>query len=310
MSKCADVVQFYKDADEPYTWDSDYWHDVNKTVNKSSMDSDDPLKVAKFNGVDCEFEFKGDGIMNFKKGNYPRLYLWYNFYNTESTFYYKRTGKEGKKSDGITPGLRSSFKGHLKDNKKATNCYYLRWRFDGDADLAREALHGHGYASYKNKKKLGEIPSGKWLGWKTICMNISKTEVLLEAWLDDKSEGDPAKMNNPNNWTKVISKIDKYGAYPSKYNKNYPIDIDINDIFNDPGMVFIRQGYSPGSLYKNFIVREIKNKKLNEDVDSESDDETEDDDDEDGESKTNVKTDELCKCSINYCQNCGKKSYK
>ena len=226
-----------------------------------------------------------NGIMRMS-GVYPRIYLNYpHWKNVEITIYYKRLGISGKSSDGINVGARSHPLGHQSpENGKyyaETHTYYGRLRHDGSCDFAVEPHHRaelpdleyegtyrtFGGGRYRKKKMVfsGDfLPRNKWIGWKFVVSNLkdSKTgeddkKVLLQNWIDLKSNGDPAKMSK-DNWELVDEVIDEYGKIPGAPSKAYEIfGTDKNDIFNNEGICFLRSGFGD-ALYRDFSVVPIK----------------------------------------------------
>lgn len=261
------IFMFYQSKPNGPEWNSAHWNKKKIGAGSGKRDKDDPTGISKYNGGGCKWEFYNN-IMNMT-GRYPRLYLLDNFKNVECTMYYRKSNKEGKASDGIVFGTRSSFSGHLSNGDHSkTHTYYARIRHDGYCCFAKEQSHSSGYSTWANgngkKKKIFNegLPINKWIGMKFICMNISDKEVLLRLYIDRKSNGEPNKLNKASNWELLLEVVDKYGVFPSKNKRAKEFGLDINDIFNTSGMVFIRNGFvtEGKSEYKYVSVREIVNK--------------------------------------------------
>jgi hypothetical protein len=73
--------------------------------------------------------------------------------------------------------------------------------FNGDVRIAKEQWHvSYVFGSYQDG--MGAI-EGKWVGMKSVFYNnVANTEVTLEIWLDPNAD---------NNWTKVLTYVDKGG---------------------------------------------------------------------------------------------------
>ena len=277
----------YKNALNPMVWTSDYWYKKKDVINYSSkgMDKDDPQSFLEFTSGrnDSEWKFLGDGICHMK-GTYPRLYITNsNYKNVECTMYYRNnSGLETKDTDGADFGCRSHLLGHRDENYfKYTHTYYGRLRGNGTGDLAKEAHHREDFLSdgftydttyrtwgngkYRKTKKIfggGNIPSGQWIGWKVIVSNIKGSEgkkILLQTWIDVKSNGEPEKYA-PENWQCVETLIDEYGKFPTAPSTIYEYyGTDPKSIYDNTGIVFIRNSWIPnyGADYKDIVVREI-----------------------------------------------------
>lgn len=254
-------------------WTSRFWDNgVPRKFTKSINDPYDNTNIARFNGDStCSYTFNGDGIMNML-GRYPRLYIEDIYNNVEATMYYRKNTLNGKDSDGISFGIRSSLDGHLKNSKiynhhwMNTHTYYGRIRHDGRYDICKEQIHGQKFSCFpKSKPYLYEdkrrLPKNKWFGMKFIVVNICPEKVLLQLWIDRKSNAEEDEMQKKENWELLLEIVDSYGVFPSSDNDKVELyRLDRNIPFITPGMVFIRNGfiYKGESLYKYVSVREIE----------------------------------------------------
>ena len=255
-------------------WNSRQWHFGSFRKFKSGKEPDpyDNTKISRFNGDSTsEWVFKGDGVMNMR-GRAPRLYLENYYYNTENTLYYKKNTNKGRDPDGIIFAARSSFNGHLKNDKinnnnwMNTQTYYGRIRHDGHVQICKEQIHGQKFVCYPTKKKYlyedkRRLPKNKWIGMKFIVANICSNKVLLQLWVDKKSNAEEFEMREKNNWELLLEIVDQYGSFPSSDNEKVILyKLDRNLPFLNPGMIFIRNGEitSGESLYKYISIREIE----------------------------------------------------
>lgn len=255
-------------------WNSSHWSTGGSRTFKppSKLDIYDNTNVSKFNGdITSSWQFKGDATMNML-GEYPRLYIQKYFYNTESTMYYRKDTTAGKDADGIIFGMRSSFDGHLKNEKinnshwMQTHTYYTKIRHDGKVQICKEQIHRQNYVCfpkihkylYPDKRRL---PINYWFGMKAIVANICHDKVLIQLWVDKTSNGALNKINQASSWELYLELIDSYGVFPSLNNDMTKLyNLDPNITFSNLGMVFIRNGFikTGNSLYKYVSVREIE----------------------------------------------------
>jgi hypothetical protein len=209
-------------------WTSNYWKGINnKLIYKSALDTDDPTGICRFHGGDCMWKIDS-GILTMS-GEYPRLYLPNEWMNTEAIMYYMKTEEAGKDSDGLNFGFRSGVNGHRTTHTDNATTYYTRIRHDGFIDIVKEAVHNQSYQTLiKMPYFQGRLPINKWIGMKSIVMNLSPSQVHIMMYIDEGF-----------GFIKILEYIDS------------------NDVFDKAGMIFIRDGWTKSSMYRDISIREI-----------------------------------------------------
>jgi hypothetical protein len=115
------------------------------------------------------------------------------------------------------------------------NGHCLGSSYKGYMDLAgtmqfkKEISHAGGYTGGLAKSQVwpGQIPTGKWFGFKTIIRNYSNnTNVHMESYIDMDANGNwvkKADLNDTGNWNAGSSTLDGCTAAPFSYRQNTKI---------------------------------------------------------------------------------------
>ncbi len=263
------ITKFFATKAGSKEWVSNWDNGSARSVGSSERDPEDPTGYTQRRGNASTFNIDGAGILEMG-GSQPRIYINpYDgneitnpdqlFKNVEGTVYYKRTGSDGANWGGLIMGLRSGPLGHSSTNYDPAanycdaNTYYARFRHDGTWDFEKELRHGDETSSGTQSLFPGGLPADQWIGMKYLAYNINNdTQVKLELWIDDTSDGD---TTDGGEWRLVGELIDD-GNWSAGNIEDCPYS-DTKIITEGGGIAFIRNTDAAKAEYKNFSIREI-----------------------------------------------------
>jgi len=265
------IDKFFATMPGSKEWVSNWDNAIARSVGSSERDPNDATGYTQRRGNATTFDIDGAGILEMG-GSQPRIYINpYDgneitnpdqfFKNVEGTVYYKRTGTDGANWGGLIMGLRSGPLGHSSTNYDAAanpcdaNTYYARFRHDGTWDFEKELKHGTGGSQSSGTQPLfpGGLPADQWIGMKYLAYNINNdTQVKLELWIDDTSDGD---TTDGGEWRLVGELIDDGNWNTGNVEGCSYTDDKI--ITEGGGIAFIRNTDAAKAEYKNFSIREI-----------------------------------------------------